>query len=299
MNMLGVTRILFFLLLAIVGLSCADPQRPELEISPETDILETGQPPVQLTVHRRYPGGATRDVTNLVSYSSTNMLVATVSPQGRLTAGSETGTTTIRVTDLETDAFKAFTVNVVEPAAQRLVSIDVVPSALVMPPGSTRQFVAQGRYADGSVRDVTRQVLWASERPEVAVVGVTAFDYGIVRSIANGQTRITATDAVTQIRGAADLFVQGVATQLEAIVVTPNPAGPIAVAGTQQFVATGFFANGTTQDVTNAVQWESSVPGVATVATGGLATGVAAGDTTISAVSMESGVRGSAALKVQ
>lgn len=280
---------------------CAEPIQPELDVTPATDTFEAGSA-TPLTVTRRYPGGASRDVTRTVRFVSADDKIADVVPDATnkivLTAIS-TGTTTIRVVDDENHVSANLAVTVVVPASQRIVEIEVIPSALVLPLQTTRQYVAQGRYADGSVRDVTRSVAWASERPEIAIVGTTQFDFGIVRTISNGQTRITATDLVSSIQGQSVLFVQGQAQQILSIVVTPNPAGPIAVGATQQFTASGFFANGTTQDISSAVTWESSATGTATIAPGGLATGVAVGQTTISAVGTDPSVRGSAAFSVQ
>ena len=69
---------------------------------------------------------------------------------------------------------------------------------------------------------------------------------------------------------------------LVSIAVTPtNPS--IAVGKQQQFTATGTFSDGSRKDLTSSVTWTSSAPSVATIGSGGLATGVAAGSTTIQA----------------
>ena len=71
---------------------------------------------------------------------------------------------------------------------------------------------------------------------------------------------------------------------LVSIAVTPaNPS--IMVGGQQQFTATGTYSDGSRQDLTNSATWTSSVPSVATINSTGLATGVAAGTTTIQATS--------------
>ena len=67
-----------------------------------------------------------------------------------------------------------------------------------------------------------------------------------------------------------------------------SPTSPsIAVGGTVQFTATAHFSDGTTADVTVNANWSSSVPNVGTIASlgtqVGLATGVSAGTTTITA----------------
>ena len=54
----------------------------------------------------------------------------------------------------------------------------------------------------------------------------------------------------------------------------------------QQFTAIGVFSDGTRQDITGDANWTSTIPGVATVSNSapkGIATGLAAGATTIQA----------------
>ena len=69
---------------------------------------------------------------------------------------------------------------------------------------------------------------------------------------------------------------------LTSISVTPtNPL--IAVGSPQQFTATGTYSDGSHQNLTNSATWTSSLPSVATINSTGLATGVAAGSTTIQA----------------
>lgn len=83
--------------------------------------------------------------------------------------------------------------------------------------------------------------------------------------------------------------------ELRSLSVTP--ANPSVAAGTnQQFSAVGTFSDGTTQDLTSAVQWSSSDSGVALIAPGGLASGASAGTTTITA--QLNGVSGSTQLTV-
>ena len=57
----------------------------------------------------------------------------------------------------------------------------------------------------------------------------------------------------------------------------------ILISATQQFTAMGTYSDGGTQNLTSQATWTSSNTGVATINAGGLATGVSAGTTTISA----------------
>ena len=74
------------------------------------------------------------------------------------------------------------------------------------------------------------------------------------------------------------------ATTLTSIAVTPA-GSTIPVGTTLQLTATGVCPDRSTRNLTNQVSWRSSNPAVATVNAGGLATGVAAGSSTITAAS--------------
>ena len=95
-----------------------------------------------------------------------------------------------------------------------------------------------------------------------------------------GTQTITATDTVT---GSINGSQTGI-TVLTLVSIAVTPAGPSIVAGlTEQFVATGHFSDLSTADITDTVAWASSDHGVATIDATGLATGVAAGQTFITA----------------
>lgn len=92
-----------------------------------------------------------------------------------------------------------------------------------------------------------------------------------------------------------DITIPYVAPDLTTITVTPSSPS-ISVGGTQQFTATGTYDDDSTSDITSLVTWVSSSTGVATITSGGLATGVAPGSTTISATL--GGVSGNTTLTV-
>lgn len=285
-------------LLSLLFTSCAAPVPPSLELTPASQTLVTNQP-LQLTVTRRFPGGAIEDVTTRVTYSipAASKTVATVNERGVVVAGTDPGTVIVKAFDESSDATAVTTIVVV---ASQIASIELSPSpAIVMTRGTTRQFTATARLTDGTTKDVTRDVLWSSTNEAAAVVGNTQFDKGSVSAVAAGDTTILATDATTRIQGRSIVFVAGDSPVLTAIVVTPNPA-VVAVAANVQFGALGILSDGTTKDLTRAVTWTSSRPDVATVNNVGMVAGVLVGDATITAQGPEptTTVRGSAAAKV-
>ncbi len=74
---------------------------------------------------------------------------------------------------------------------------------------------------------------------------------------------------------------------LQSIVISA-PSATLAVGASEQFTATGYYGepNGiwTPQDITGSVAWSSTNPAAAAISSTGLATGVAAGATNITAV---------------
>ena len=84
--------------------------------------------------------------------------------------------------------------------------------------------------------------------------------------------------------GTALLQVVTAPATLVSIAVTPaNPS--IAKGTTQQFTATGTYSDSSTANITSSVTWGSGTTATATISAGGLATGVAAGTSTINATS--------------
>jgi hypothetical protein len=82
---------------------------------------------------------------------------------------------------------------------------------------------------------------------------------------------------------------------LQSISVTSTKA-TTPTGGTQQFTAIATYGGGTTVDITSSAIWSSSAPTIATVNTSGIASGLAAGTTNITATS--GSVAGSSSLTV-
>lgn len=293
--MLARLSLLFFVVLSVIGLGCGESIQPTLEVAPASDTLVTGSE-AQLTVTRRFPGGQVDDVTTRVHYTSSNRNVLGVSATGRLVPGNEAGSAVVRVTDPGSEAFATAVFTVVPP---RVESIDVIPSpALVMAPLDRRQFEARGKFSDGVTRVITGSVQWSSSNEAAAIVGRTPADNGLVAAIAPGDSIIVARDSATGIEGRTTVFVRGTEPQLVAILVEPNPV-TVAVAATQQFAAVGVYVDGSSKPITTAVQWSSGDDTILTIDGNGLATGVKAGSTAVTAFVNQAQVRASAAVKVQ
>ncbi len=161
-----------------------------------------------------------------------------------------------------------------------LASISVSPTNSSIPLGLKQQFAATGFFKNGTVSDLTTSVTWSSSNPTVAVISNSAGSQGLATSLAQGTTAITA--SLGSVSGSTILTVTP--PVLVSLAVTPgNPSIPLGTK--QQFNATGTFTDGSTQDLTTSVSWNSSNTAVATINSQGLASTAKQGMTTITASS--------------
>jgi uncharacterized protein YjdB len=133
--------------------------------------------------------------------------------------------------------------------ALELAAITVTPAIPTIAGGTRLQFSASGLFTNGSSQDLTDSAIWASTDPGIATISNAAGSRGLVTAVAAGSTTISA--IFQGITGNTTLTVT--AEQLAAITVTP--AIPNIAVGTRlQFVATGLFTDGTSQDLTTSTR---------------------------------------------
>src|SRR6185437_6841193 len=170
-----------------------------------------------------------------------------------------------------------------------LTSLQVTPGAVSVAPGATQQLTAMGTYSDGSSKDLTASAQWSTSDSNIANVAVG----GKVTAVGGGTVIVTATSGKSH--ASATVQVTSAAVNLASIAVSPS-ASSLPVNTSLQLTATGTYKDGSTRDLTTLVNWSSSSTAIATVNAAGLAVGVAAGPTTISA-SLGS-IKGSTSLTV-
>jgi len=171
-------------------------------------------------------------------------------------------------------------------------SIQVSPTAVSVGTGATAQLTAMGTIGHGSHpssnENITATVNWTSSATSVATVSAA----GVVTGVSAGTATITAT---TQGFGglitsnAASVTVTGtgggtVTGDLSSLAIIPGSQSVASPSQTSQFIAIGTTSSGATVDLTGSVTWSSSSAQVATINTGGLATAVSQGTTTITAI---------------
>ena len=210
-----------------------------INITPANPTIAAGATE-SFTATGLFSDGTTQDLTTSVSWSSSMPSVAIINSAG-LGTGVAAGQSTVTASS---GSVSDSTVLTVTTAVLVGVAVSPVnPSLLV---GGTQQFTAIGTYSDSSTQDLTGSATWYSSNSNVANLGGS----GLASGLAIGTTIISATDL--SVTGSTTLTVTLAPPALLSISVTPaTPA--VAIGQNQQFVATGLYADGSTQDVTSLV----------------------------------------------
>jgi uncharacterized protein YjdB len=215
-----------------------------------------------------YTDGTTHGLTGQVSWTSSNTAVAKIAKSG-LASALTPGTTTITATLGSINASATLKVT-----NATIVSISVRPSGRTIAPVTTLSFTAVGLFSDNSTQVINRESTWTSDNPAVATIRAGS----TVIAVGPGTANISAT--FIGVSGSAPLNVSSVT--LSSISVTQATA-VLAPTTSVNCVATGTFSDGSTQVITNVVNWTSSESTVASVSNGGKVTANSGGSATITA----------------
>jgi trimeric autotransporter adhesin len=197
-----------------------------------------------------FSDGTSQDVTDVVSWSSQNSSIATITVSGLVTA-KKLGTTNIAATFESTSDSTSLTVD-----ASDLKSISIQPANGSIAQGTIFSFAATGTFDNGSTLNITNQVTWSTSDASIAkVVGV-----GEAEGIVPGAVTITATLGTES--DSVPLTVTN--ATIQSITLTPY-AQTIPTGWHQVFTATGVFSDSSSQNISGVVQWSSDNPSVATV----------------------------------
>lgn len=247
----------------------ASPSLTSLQVSPGAVSVAPGALQ-QFTATGKYSDGSSKDLTASAQWGTSDSSIAMVAGAGKITAVAA-GTVTVIATS---GKFQSSSTLQVTGAAVNLVSIAIAPASSFLPVNTSQQFTATGTYKDGSTRDLTTLVNWASSSTAAATINAS----GLANGVAAGSTTISA--SLGGIKGSTNLSVT--APTISSIVVTPDGL-TLGIGIGQQYTATAIYSDGSTQDLVSGVTWSSSAPGVASISSSGLATTLAAGTATITA----------------
>jgi len=239
-----------------------------------------------------FSDGTTQDLTDDVSWSSSDTGVATIGVHPapvNVAAAVAAGTTTITAAIGSVSGSQTLTVSSATLSSIALTAPASSSTAPVtMAVGSTLQLNAVGTFSDGTKQSLNGDfgVGWTVTPADNSIASVNT--NGLVTGVAVGTATVTA--AFGTVTQKVSINVEDVT----ALVIGPSavtPIAPTAVTIAQdtaaEFSAIATLTDGSTQDVTSSVTWISTTPTIATVSnvngSAGWATGIAAGTTTIAA----------------
>ncbi len=273
------------------AVSVIEPELIGLNITPNMPVVPVGDF-VEFYAIAVYSNNTTQVLWDDAEWTSSNTGVANFAEGkggGRVEALSP-GETTIEVTH---NGFSASTVMTVTNA--RVIGISITPVGTTLAVGGSMNFQAVALYDNNTSQNVTGEVDWVSLAPSILALNSAKGAEFI--GIAPGTATITATH---------EGIVGSVTVVVEALVIAEVQVWPVmaeaAVGVPIQFNAVVLYSNFSTETVTNEATWISSDSDVAAIentgksGTVGLATGISAGDTTISAT--YEGVTGSTTLTI-
>lgn len=205
----------------------------------------------QATAVGTFTDGTTQDITNQVTWVSSQTSVATVSNSTNtkgLVNAQTAGGTTISAT------LSGVTANLpVTVTSAVLASINITSASGTVPSGTMMQATAVGTFSDGSTQDVTEQVTWTSDQASLATVSNAPGVHGQITGQSPGAVTITATlSGVT-----ATIPITVTNATLASINVSP-PSLSIADGVSAVLTATGNYSDGSTLDITDQVNWLTS-----------------------------------------
>src|SRR5882724_4559724 len=174
-----------------------------------------------------------------------------------------------------------------------LAQVVVLPKTVNLVQNQSTDFVAFGvtTASDTTAVAVNWSVTGGNITDSVTSKGM---HYGHYKAAGSGRYKVVAQDPATGMSDSATAVVTATAVPIASVVVLPAAASA-PVSGTVQFVAVPLDSTGTALGG-RVIVWASSNTAVASVNPSGIATGVAAGSTTIAATS--EGKSGTAAMTV-
>jgi len=161
------------------------------------------------------------------------------------------------------------------PPAPEIVEINIEPPIVTLDVGTSEHYQAIARDDEGTISDVSDQVLWSLENDN-GTVELSADIPGLALAKAIGTDNVVATLGLLSTTSAVTVIDE----VLDTLVV--SPAGADLIAGTEEtFSAMGAYIGGRTQDLTDESDWLSEAPGTVSITQSGVATAVVQGETRI------------------
>lgn len=218
-----------------------------IAISPRNERIAVGTT-TAFTAEGSYSDDSRRDITDAVTWSSSDSAVASISNEATergLASANAIGDTQVSASlDGLTDSTG------LRVDSDPLLRIDVTPAMAKVSLGGKQLFTAMAVFASGDAQDLGADANWSSSNASIASID----DVGLASSRSAGDVEIRAEYAGST--GVARLSVlQG--RELVSISVAPA-ASELLPLQTIQFTAQANYSDGTVQDVSSVVVWRSN-----------------------------------------
>ena len=229
-----------------------------------------------------YSDGSSKDVTDNVTWVSSDTMIASISNVSRgLATTASAGTTQISAS-FDGAAVGSTSLTVTQP---ELTTIDVDPASISVQPGEPIYYTATGNYSDGSSADITFDVTWVSKNAQIVAIDNYTSVNMVALALQNGQATIAATLGLEEGSGTVVVATEDCGNgKPESILILDNKT--LQVGQQVQFSAIGVYKNGCTQDLTDRsnVKFASDDDDVCDIDNkSGVATGISIGVATITA----------------
>gem|GEM_PF-4305668 len=234
-----------------------------IQVDGQGTILEAGTES-SLSAFATLEDSSLLDVTNRVSWSSSDSSIVTVNGSGQLSAGTNSGSAVIAANWGDLSASQSISVSTASLISLSYRSFTSSSSQCV----PDRQLMVDGVYADRT-SNVTELASWASSNSSVATVSSS----GILATFDDGASTITATYGGQSVNGTIT-----VAADISNLALSSTPAANFSLdtSATRSFSAS-VNELGIVRDVTDIASYESSDANVLTfsnnVASAGSQTG--------------------------
>lgn len=238
-----------------LNITISDAVLTSIEISPDPGSALVGQS-LQFTAMGIYSDHSILDITRDALWTSSDLTVAVpdnspgfsglfkILQQGAFTI-------TARLGDIEASVEA-------RSSAADLTDVFITPPRFTLEKGLSLALQASGLYSDTSVRDLTREVLWASDDTSIVSVNNSLEGKGVIGAVAQGVVQISA--MIGDKTAVCEITVTDSGLISLAIVAPP----PSLASGTSfQLEAKGVYNDGSQRDLTGYVFWESSDKGIA------------------------------------
>jgi trimeric autotransporter adhesin len=215
------------------------------------------------TVRSYLTAGAGKDVTNAVTYASSDPSVATVirgANGKRLISAKSPGKTTLTATITVPGRNDISTTIDIQVIAATPVSLQVVPSTpLSLKKAASRRLTAVATFSDGSLHEVSSQVFWKIADAGIAKITQpgTADAGGLLTALAAGNTSLSAS-----FNNVTSPSINLAVTPAALVSIAVTPVDPLTYGfplpfGSTRLTATGTYSDASTEDLTPAVTWST------------------------------------------